>query len=343
VPLGRLRVGDTPPSTLALDGRTLLVGGSWDSPAEIRVFDLDQVELLPPVPCPDDPPEVWPSDEWRVESGVEQGMNPKLLASAGEFAVLPGSHTQGVVVIRHGVIVGEWYEPGRDATSFGASWSVAKSIASGLIGVAIQRGDVADENVSMADFYPAWAGTDKAAITLRHALQMTTGLSWSENHATTQSPLSDIGQMASQERDQLSFVTNKPLHDPPGRLFSYSSGDSMLFSGVIEAATGLSAGEYARRHLFGPLGMARAEWWSDAVGHTLTYCCVDAPTREFARFGLLYARNGRWHGSQILPERWVRDSAAAVYDEEGMQGYGYQWRFGGTSSFVGANGLVGQG
>jgi dienelactone hydrolase len=113
-------------------------------------------------------------------------------------------------------------------------------------------------------------------------------------------------------------VLDLPLIRPPGSEHSYSSGDSMLLSGVIEAATGLSAGEYARRHLFGPLAMPRAQWWTDAVGHTLTYCCLDAPSRDFARIGLLYARNGRWDGRQILPERWVHDSAASI-------GSAYQW------------------
>jgi CubicO group peptidase (beta-lactamase class C family) len=197
-------------------------------------------------------------------------MSPIALARAGEYALLPGSNTQGVVVARHGVIVAEWYEDGRDATSYAASWSVAKSIASALIGVAIERGDVRDENVSMAEFFPDWAGTEKEAITVRNVLQMTSGLDWSEYYATTQKVLSDIGRMASQERDQLSFVAGKPLAFPPGTVFSYSSGDSMLLSAVIERSTGLSAGEYARRHLFVPLGMARAQWWSDAVGHTLT-------------------------------------------------------------------------
>jgi CubicO group peptidase (beta-lactamase class C family) len=168
---------------------------------------------------------------------------------------------------------------------------------------------------------------------------MTSGLSWSEYYATTQTVLSDIGRMASEERDQLSFVAGKPLAFPPGTVFSYSSGDSMLLSGVIEGSTGLSAGEYARRHLFGPLGMSRAQWWSDAVGHTLTYCCVDAPSREFARIGLLYARNGRWNGRQILPERWVRDSATPIHvpaaDGGSSNNYGYRWY---TSSILHAFG-----
>lgn len=328
-PEGRLRVGDTAPDSLALDGRTLAVGsvsGPTGGGGAVQIFDLDQVELLPPVPCPEDPPEVWPAGEWRVESPVEHGMNPVLLARAGAYALQPDGNTQGVVVARHGVIVAEWYEQGRDAASYAGSWSVAKSVAGALIGVAIARGDIRDENVGMAEFYPQWRGTEKADITLRNVLQMTSGVDFGENHSTRPDNVSDIAYLASMAKDHLAYVLELPLTRPPGTLFSYSSGDSMMLSGVIEAATGLTAGEYARRYLFDPLGMSRAQWWSDAVGHTLTYCCFDAPSREFARIGLLYAREGRWNGNQILPERWVRDSAESTYTEvDGPHGYGYQW------------------
>ena len=327
---GRLHVGDAATDGLALDGSTLVVGATQlrASPGgALQVFDLDAVELLPPRPCAEDTPEVWPGADWQVEPPLEHGMNPYLLARAGEYALRPSSHTQGVVVARHGVVVAEWYESGRDATSYAASWSVAKSIAGALIGVAIERGDLPDEDVRLADFFPQWRGTPKDAITLRHALQMTTGISFGENHSTRPDNVSDIAYLASVARDHLSYVLDLPLNETPGSTYSYSSGDSMLLSGVIEVATGLSAGEYARRHLFGPLGMPRAQWWSDAVGHTLTYCCFDAPSRDFARIGLLYARDGRWNGRQILPARWVGDSAAAV-------GSAYQWYANGESMYA---------
>jgi CubicO group peptidase (beta-lactamase class C family) len=321
---GRLRTGDAAPDSLALDGRTLVVGSTQQSSATggtLQVFDLDEVALLPPAPCAAEP-EVWPGKDWRVESPVEHGMNPLLLARAGEEALRPDGHTQGVVVVRHGVVVAEWYEEGRDATSYAASWSVAKSVAGALIGRAIALGDLPDEDVHLDEFYPQWAGTPKADITLRHLLQMTSGLDFGENHSTRPGNVSDIAYLASMAKDHLAYVLESQLQRPPGSFWSYSSGDSMLLSGVIEAATGLSAGEYARRYLFGPLDMPRAQWWTDAVGHTLTYCCFDAPSRDFARIGLLYARNGRWNGEQLLPERWVRDSSVSPATNPG---YGYQW------------------
>jgi CubicO group peptidase (beta-lactamase class C family) len=82
----------------------------------------------------------------------------------------------------------------------------------------------------------------------------------------------------------------------------------MLLSGVIEQATGLPVDEYAREKLFEPIGMEQAEWWRDARGHTLTYCCLDTTSRDFARFGLLYLRDGEWGTEQVVESSWVDES-----------------------------------
>jgi CubicO group peptidase (beta-lactamase class C family) len=264
----------------------------------------------------------WPTHGWTVESPAAHGMDAGVLAGARHYAFEPQKHTQGVVVVRHGVIVAEWYEEGRDETSFATSWSMAKSISSALIGIAIDEGLIPGVDVSMAEYFPAWRGTDKAAIRLRDVLQMASGLRWIEDYDPTSAAASNIIQMIVVEHDQLAYAAAQPLAVPPGTAFNYSSGDSMLFSGVLEAATGRTVREYAEEKLLRPLGMAPADWWRDAVGNTATYCCFDTPSREFAKFGLLYLRGGEWDGVQVVPREWVADSTAP---SPAYAGYGYQW------------------
>ena len=271
--------------------------------------------------------EIWPTHGWQVESPEDHGMDAAVLEGAREYAFQEGKYTQGVVVVRGGVIVAEWYEDGRDATSFGTSWSVAKSFTSALIGIAIGEGLIDGVDTPMAEFFPQWRGTDKETITLRHVLSMESGLEWDEDYSPTH--VSNIIQMIVLEEDHLSYAAAQPLQVPPGTRFSYSSGDTMLFSGVLEAATGGRAGEYAREKLLDPIGMDPVDWWRDGTGHTVTYCCLDTPTRQFAKFGLLYLRGGRWEGRQVVPADWVEASTTpnGVY-----QGYGYQWWLTGRSN-----------
>jgi CubicO group peptidase (beta-lactamase class C family) len=267
----------------------------------------------------------WPTNGWQVETPEQHGMDPGVLEGARQYAFQPEKHTQGVVVVRHGVIVAEWYAPGRDATSFATSWSVAKSFTSALIGIAIDEGLIESVDASMAEFFPDWRGTDREAITLRDVLQMASGLDWVESYDPSDLSSSDVIRMILGERDHLAYAASQPLAQPPGTSFNYSSGDTMLLSGVLEAVTGRTAGEYAEEKLLGPIGMAPVDWWRDATGHTATYCCVDTPSREFARLGLLYLRGGEWDGARIVPAEWV---ATSTSPSPSYAGYGYQWWLG---------------
>ena len=97
----------------------------------------------------------------------------------------------------------------------------------------------------------------------------------------------------------------------------------MLLAGILEESTGQNVRDYADIQLFSKIGMT-ADWWTDEAGHAMTYCCIDATTRDFARFGLLFARNGRWDGEQVVPADWVAESIT-VPSGTSNQYYALQW------------------
>ena len=264
---------------------------------------------------------------WETAAPSEHGMDVDRLDEARQYAFDPAKNTQAVVVVRHGEIVAEWYEEGRDASSFGTSWSVAKSFTSALIGIAIEEGLIDSIDVSMADFLPEWRGTEKEEIALRDVLSMASGLDWVESYSPAAGP-SDIIRMIVNEPDHLAYVVSRPLAVAPGTRFLYSSGDTMLLSGVLQSVTGGAAVQYGREKLFDPIGMAPVDWWSDASGQTAAYCCIDTPARAFARFGLLYLRGGAWNGRQVVPSAWVAESTSP---NEATDRYGYQWWLTGRS------------
>lgn len=262
---------------------------------------------------------LWPGEDWIEQAPEEQGMDSTILDGARRYAFQDGKNTQGVVIVRGGALVAEWYADGKSTDSWATSWSVGKSVASALVGIALDEGLIPDVDVPMAEYIPEWAGTPHEAITLRDVLWMSSGLDWTEIYDDV---FSDVVYLVARARDPIAFAASQEVGTVPGTFFNYSSGDSMLLSAVIEAATGMSAADFAAERLFGPLGMRRAEWWSDRSGHTLTYCCVDTTSRDFARFGLLFLRNGRWRGERLISERWVADSTTS---SPAYVGYGYQW------------------
>ncbi|HEY6561283.1 MAG TPA: serine hydrolase [Polyangiaceae bacterium] len=263
----------------------------------------------------------WPTREWTVVTPQEMDMDPAQLENARAYAMRPAQNTQGVVVVRGGAIVAEWYADGYDASSFANSWSMAKSFTSASLGIAIEEGLVGGIDDTLEEYYPEWANTEKGRIPLHSLLQMQSGLDFIEDYADiTNSDVIAIGGTD----DTLKYVLDKVnVKVPYDTQWYYSGGDTLLLSGIIERKTGKSTTDYAAKKIFEPIGMNPVEWWVDGKDQTIAFCCMDAPIRQFAKFGLLFLRGGEWDGKRVVPKAWVKESTttrAQHYD-----GYAYQW------------------
>lgn len=264
------------------------------------------------------------AEDWLEAEPGDVGMDASALEAVRDYAFHPEMNTQALLIIKDGYLVAEWYAEGHDAASYATSWSVAKSYTSTVLGMLYDDGLWSDLGQSMADYFPEWAGTEKAEITLRDLLTMSSGLEWSESYDAS------IGNI--QDSDAIQIVLSstpldrpagKPLVHQPGSYWSYSSGDTMLLSHVIKVLGGQSATEIARQRLFGPMGMHASEWWLDSVDNTYTWCCLDAPSREFAKFGQLFLQRGVWGGERLLSETWV--DMIVGERANAYAGYGLQW------------------
>ena len=215
---------------------------------------------------------------------------------------------QAVLVTKDGYLIGERYSQGYGPDSLGTSWSVAKSFYSAAIGVAIDEGHIASVDQKASDIITEWQGTAKANVTLHHMLQMRSGYSAFDNVFF--------------ETDQTAYAIDRPIVRAPGAQFAYSNANSQLFETILRRTTGLSAHDYLSQKILAPIDidLKAVGLWFDAAGiNPLTYCCIDMKAADFARFGLLYARDGQWRGNQILPAEYVASSLTA----NGW--YGYQW------------------
>ena len=253
--------------------------------------------------------EVWPGDTWDSSDPDLQGMCPDQIDDAIDYAFASGNSTGAVLVVRNGYLIAEEYSDTRDEDSQVTSWSVAKSVTSALIGRALDQGYIENLEQSVADFIPDWQDSDKEDITVDYLLTLRTALE-----------VLDADELYAAD-DQLQMSVDRELIGTPGDvLYTYSNADPMLAGEVIEDATGLNAQDYLDDKI-GPETGFTGEWWEDTEGHILTYCCLDATPRSFARFGLLYARDGEWDGLQLLSEEWMDTSLETALDGD----YGYYW------------------
>ncbi|MDP6933976.1 MAG: serine hydrolase, partial [Myxococcota bacterium] len=255
---------------------------------------------------PDDTDELaWPGDEWDEAEPEAHGFDSDLLDEAREYAFVSTHNTQAVVIIKDGVLIAEWYADDTDRDTPVTSWSTAKSFTSALFGVAL-REKLLELDEPIGDYMPDWSGETHQGITIRHLLEMRSGIE--ENTAN------EYGMYG--EAYQLAYSLDRTPSWEPGVSFNYVNEDSMVLGGVLSAAFDREVGRVAQDEIFEPLGM-EAAWWTDSSGHSLTWCCIDSTARDFARFGLLYARDGEWMGEQLIPSDFVAESTA------GISYYGY--------------------
>jgi CubicO group peptidase (beta-lactamase class C family) len=153
---------------------------------------------------------------------------------------------------------------------------------------------------------------------------MRTGIEWHEQDR----PLDDTNTTVQLEksRDWIAFTLQQPMDAEPGTKWAYNSGGSALMAGVIRIATGRHIDEYAREHLFTPLGITDFHWKKTPTGHPDTEGGLYLAAPDLARVGRLYLRDGVWNGRRLLPAGWVNDATTRhVRSVAGGWDYGYQW------------------
>ena len=307
-------------------------------------------ETLPPLPAqPAGTP--WPTREWPTEPGpafLPAGARDLLEAASGADPAGELGVTHAVVVIRSGRLLTERYAEGFGPDVACRSWSMAKSITQALVGLAVGDGRL---DIRAPADVPAWRAADdpRAAITLDHLLHMSSGLAWIEDYSP-ENPSDVIERLFGKGAgDVAGFAEAAPLAHAPGTFFYYSSGTTNIVSACLGralSATGPAMEAFMRERLFDPLGMSSAAPRFDEAGTFIGSSYCFCTPRDFARFGLLYLRDGLWEGRRLLPEGWVDYARTPTFQQPGAEidgRYGAHWwlDIAGPGSFS-ANGYEGQ-
>ena len=294
----------------------------------------------------------WPTTAWPEgklpAGGVADKVNGLL---EGAFSADPTGElgeTHAVVIVQGGRLIAERYADGYGPDVTCRSWSMAKSITQALVGMAVGDGRL---DIQAPADVPAWRGVGdpRGAITLDHLLRMSSGLAWIEDY-TPGNPSDVIAMLFSEGRDDVAaYAEAVPLAHPPGTFWSYSSGTTNIVAHCLARALGLDGPgmeAFMRERLFAPLGMTSAAPRFDAAGTFIGSSFCFCTPRDFARFGLLYLRDGTWDGRRLLPGGWVDYARTPTFQQAGVEpgsDYGAQWWLGmaGPGSFS-ANGYEGQ-
>jgi len=243
--------------------------------------------------------------------------------------------TTGLLVARGETILVERYQYGRTDRHRLTSWSMAKTVTSMLVGIAIAEQRIRSVDDPAERYVPALTGTEYGRTSLRHLLQMSSGVKFVEKYTGDD----DVAELA-----RRTFLQTKPggleavrpfneREQPGGTRFSYASVETEILGLVLRGATGRPVSAYLEEKIWQPIGAeADATWLVDDTGQESTYCCVNAVLRDWARLGLLLAHDGRWRGRQIIPAEWLLAATTVSPEQPHLRprvatsffGYGYQ-------------------
>jgi CubicO group peptidase (beta-lactamase class C family) len=210
--------------------------------------------------------------------------------------------------------------------------SVTKSMTATLFGVAQLRGELKDYNQPLLSYFSKYDLSRVDArvrrATLADLLTMRTGIEWHE----TDRPLDTTNTTLQLEHsaDWMKFTLEQPSDADPGAKWVYNSGGSALMAEVLRSITGKHAHEYAREHLFSPLGITDFHWKLTPTGHPDTEGGLYLSSSDLAKVGQLYLNDGVWDGKRILAPGFAKAATARIVDKTNpaaaaAPGYGYQW------------------
>ena len=272
------------------------------------------------------------SDEALAAVTADAGAPKDQLArQIDEIFTAPGvGETRAVVLMANGKIAAERYAPGYDADTRFVSWSMAKTVTGVLIGMLVSDGLLALDAPAPV---PLWQrpGDPRAAITLRHLLQMRSGLRHTESGEPPYES-SEVRMIFLDGRDDMArWAEEQPLEAAPGKQFEYSSNTSVILADIAARALTTSdkpealrkaVADYLQARLFGPLGMASMVPEFDASGTLIGGSLMHATARDWAKLGEMLRLKGRAPGGeQLVPSRWVE---AMVTPSPARANYGFQ-------------------
>ena len=231
-------------------------------------------------------------------TGAVAAFSPDAIDTAAR--ALPRLHS--LLVSQRGQVIFERYYNKASATRPANVKSASKSVIAALVGIALERGLIADVRTPLTAYFPELASDAdprKRAITVEDLLEMRSGLEGTSGRG--------YGAWVT-SGNWVRHALTRPMVADPGEDMDYSTGNTHLLSAILTKATGTSTWRFANDALARPLGFTLPPWPRDPQGIYFGGNEMLMTPRQLLAFGELYLNRGRANGRQVVPEPWVRRS-----------------------------------
>jgi CubicO group peptidase (beta-lactamase class C family) len=254
----------------------------------------------------------------------------------------------GMLVLKDGVVRIEKYLGGISDRTIWKSCSMAKSITSTLVGVAVHAGHIRSLEDPVSMYVDAGPLYEKVSV--RQLLRMSSGVRWREDYGDPTSERRRLMDLQKQWSPDgfLKHMRDMVPETPPGQSWKYNTGDSYLVGALLESATGRRVWELLAE-LWGEIGAeADGYWWTFSPdGMTIAGSGYHASLRDYARFAEFVRGGGKLNGRDLVPSGWFEEASSPFNIGDRVIPYGYMWwlpsdRFENLANSFNARGVFGQ-
>ena len=247
--------------------------------------------------------------------------------------------TLGLIVVHKGVVIYENYSEGSGPHSHFTSYSLVKSFVSTLIGFAIKDGVISSVNDKLEAYLPELANTAYAGVTIKQALQMSSGIRFDDplNGEADDTVKWGLTAVILNNKSAFEAAHRFPRVSPPGTVFNYNTAETQILLELLARTTKMDAADYMSQKIWQPLGMKHdASWVIDrpgSGGREIGGAFFNATLGDWARFGFFISRDGVWESEPLLPDNWLADATITTeahlthgkVDKNWRKGYGWHW------------------
>ena len=235
----------------------------------------------------------------------------------------------GLLAIKDGHIVHEYYDQGIGPDTRWMSMSMAKSVSTTLVGAAIKDGFIDSVDDQLVKYLPELSGSGYDGVSIKHLLQMTSGVKWDDTHTVAESErrtMLDL-QVGQKPGEIMKFMASLPRIAEPGTVWNYSTGETHVVGALVKAATGKWLSDYCSETMLSRLGMqADAAWWLESPdGLEVAGSGICANLHDYARLGLFALNGGVIDGESVVPEGWFTEATEPRMAGSDPLNYGYMW------------------
>ncbi len=273
-----------------------------NTPSEFPFFISKENIQLPP-------PSVWTSDQEKpaTENDI--------------YSFLERTNSLSLLVVRNDSLLFEWYNEKLEKHPPQKIFSITKVFVTTLVAIALEEGKLKSLDQKVSEFIPSFSKGLKSKITLRHCIQMTSGINHNDYTRILPSATLYYNTNLDKQLDKL-----KMSHEP-GTHFAYKSVDTQILGHCLEKAIGKSVSDYLEEKIWQPLGMEQPGLFTldSENGNERMFGGMAVGSRDLLRLGKLFKNKGKWKGKQIVPVKWIKEFRTRTPKADKWWGYTYGW------------------